>query len=257
MTPDQVAERYPEIAARKAETPAKVTLARAVLAGMFIGMAVMGAHAVGALLGTQGAGKIVVALLFPCGLAMVLIAGGELFTGNCLMVLGVLGKRVSIPRMLKNWGLVYLGNFAGSLLIAALGAYLHREDAAFIAAAAFSAEAKAALPWGEALVSGVLCNFLVCAAVWMSYAAESVPGKIIAMYFPVMLFVLCGLEHCVTNMLYFPVALFLGGAESVTWGGFLFGNLLPVTLGNVIGGAVALGGLLWGSMVRDGRAQAR
>lgn len=244
FSPEQIVKRYPQIAAHKARSTPAATFARATLAGIFIALAVFGAHVVGTLFEHAGTAKLVASLLFPCGLAMVLLIGCELFTGNNMLVIALGRGRLSVRDVAQNWLLVYFGNLAGSLCIAALVAYVRQADAAFIEVAIHTAEAKAALTVPEAFVRAVLCNILVCGAVWMSYSTESAAGKIAAMYFPVVLFVLCGTEHCVTNMMYFPVALWLGGAPSLSWSGFLLNNLLPVTLGNILGGALVVGGLL-------------
>lgn len=244
LRPEQIAEQYFQTACRKAGKPPAVVLAKGALAGVFIALSVFGANTVGAIIENAGAAKLITALLFPCGLAMVLLAGGELFTGNNMMVMAVNRNGLRVFDMLKNWLLVFLGNFAGALFVAALVAFARQNDMAFVQAAIRTAEAKAALTVPVAFIRGVLCNILVCAAVWMSYSSESATGKIAAIYFPVMMFVLCGTEHCVTNMMYFPVALWLGGSPALSWSGFLFGNLLPVTLGNIVGGSLVFSGLL-------------
>jgi formate/nitrite transporter len=152
--------------------------------------------------------------------------------------------------MLKNWVIVYIGNFIGSVLIAALAVYGHTfslfgnglaESAVSIAAG------KANLAFGDAFIRGILCNFLVCIAVWIASGASSAPGKIIGLFFPIMMFVVSGFEHSVANMYYVPSGLFALNvyglsADGLTWGNFLLNNLLPVTLGNIVGGVcVGLG----------------
>lgn len=244
-SPAQLAERYPGMAKYKVAVPFPALLARGILAGALVALASFGAHVVSTLIADQHIAKLVGALLFPSGLAMILLVGGELFTGTSMMVLGVYSKTITVPSMLKNWGIVYLGNFIGAFIIAALTTYMRRADPAFLSVAIAAAEAKAALPWGDAVLRGVICNILVCAAVWMSYTSENAPGKLMAMYAPVMLFVLCGTEHCVTNMYYFPAAFFAGGAPTLTIPGFLLNNLLPVTLGNIIGGGFLFSTGLW------------
>ena len=139
--------------------------------------------------------------VFPAGLAMVIVAGSELFTGNNLMIMGVLSRVISARRMLRNWGVVYLGNFVGAALVAALCVLGHvfslRLTAGWRRLSISIAQAKASLSFGDAFVRGILCNFLVCIAVWMASAARSVPGKILAVFFPIMTFVVAGFEHSV------------------------------------------------------------
>lgn len=247
LTPAQIARRYPDICLGKTSKSLAVTLSLSILGGMFIGLAAFAANMISAMIADAGLAKLVSALLFPAGLGMILIAGGELFTGNCMLPLGVYTKKITLVQLLRNWGIVFAGNFIGALLIAALSVYSRRQDAAFLAATLAVAEGKASLSFGEVFVRGILCNILVCTAVWMSYAAGSTGGKLLGMYFPVVLFVLCGTEHCVANMYYFPAA-FLAGASQVTWPGFLLGSLVPATLGNIVGGGVLLCGLLWLSL---------
>lgn len=246
-SPAQIAARYAAIAGAKARQPLRAQLALAVLAGMFVALAAFGAHMVASLLSPSGAAGIVAALLFPAGLAMILIAGGELFTGNCLMVLGAGKKACTAGRMLRCWGIVYAGNAVGAAAIALLSVWA-APGGGFVQAAISAAEAKAALSAGEAFLRGILCNILVCAAVWMSYSTDSSMGKIVCMYFPVVLFVLCGTEHCIANVYYFLAAVAGGGLRAYTVGGILLQNMLPVTLGNIVGGSVVFSGLVWAGL---------
>jgi len=250
-TPEQVAERYPQIVARTVQEPPAAAFAKGAIAGVFIALAVYGAHSISALLQDAGIAALIASLLFPCGLAMVLLVGGELFTGNCVMAIAIRRNGVSAGRVLRNWLIVYLGNFAGSLFIAAMVAYARQGDMAYVQAAVRIAEGKAALTIPGAFVRAVLCNICVCSAVWMSHSSESAAGRIVAIYFPVMLFVLTGSEHCVANMMTFPVALWLGGSPALSWPGFLLRNLLPVTLGNMAGGTLVFGALLTLSFHRE------
>lgn len=245
ITPAELAHQYPEMAHHKATVPTIALLSRAILAGILVALASFGAHCVTVLIPDAGIAKLVGALLFPAGLAMILLCGGELFTGTSMMVMGAYAKSISIPQMLRTWLLVFIGNFIGAALIAVLTTYMKRADAAFIEVVVHAAEVKAAYSFGDALLRGVICNVLVCAAVWMSYSSNDAPGKLLSMYAPVMLFVLCGTEHCVTNMYYFPAAFVAGGGEGLTIGSFLLGNLLPVTLGNILGGGVLFSTWLW------------
>lgn len=251
-SPKQMADNYAQIAKKKTTPAFLPLLCKGILAGMFIALAAFGAHTLSAMLDNPAAAKLINALLFPSGLAMVLLVGAELFTGNCLLTLGAWKKEITLLQLLRSWGIVYLGNFIGSILIGGLSAIVRANDPAFIEVAIQCAAAKASLPWMDAFLLAVLCNILVCAAVWMSYATENTTGKIVAMYFPVVLFVLCGTEHCVANMYYFSTVIFTGSSV-VTWPAFFLRNLLPVTLGNIFGGSILFSGTLYLSQFREAR----
>lgn len=256
FSPEQIAQRYPEIARHKCEAGFPAELARAVLAGAFIALAAVGAHSVTVLIASAGVAKLIGALLFPAGLAMVLLAGGELFTGNCMLPLALLHRDVGIAALLRNWAIVYLGNGIGAAVVAALAVLAKQSDPAFLEVCAAVARSKAGIPWAEALWRAVLCNVLVCAAVWMSYATQDVAGKMLAMYSPVMLFVLCGTEHCVANMFYFISGFMAGGPGTFSVSSALLGNLLPVTVGNILGGGVLYSGVLWVALFRPDKKKA-
>ena len=207
------------------------------LAGAFIAFAGVAASIGGAL-----GGKLASATIFPIGLTMVLLAGSELFTGNCLFLMPLLRRNITAGHMLRNWVAVYLGNLLGSVAVAFLVVQCGALDGIAEAAVA-AALTKAALPFGVALLRGVLCNFLVCLAVWMAFCAQSAGGKVVSLFGPIFLFVLCGFEHSVANMYYIPAGIFLAENGEVTWLS-LWQNLLPVTLGNMVGGC-GLGGILY------------
>ena len=241
--PKEIAASYVETGYNKAVMPKGRMFLLAVLAGAFIAFA--GAASA---IGSAAAGKLAGACIFPAGLAMVVIVGSELFTGNNLMVISLWEKRISPGQMLLAWAVVYIGNFVGSLLIAALAVYGGAFGAWYEPLVA-TAVSKVSLSFGEAVMRGVLCNILVCAAVWMGMAAKDAGGKVLCLYFPVMVFVLCGYEHSVANMFFLPAGLFAAGryavaAEGLTWGAMFLKNLLPVTVGNILGGA-GLGTVLW------------
>lgn len=241
--PKDIARSYLDAGAAKAALPVPKMFLLAVLAGAYIALA-----GVAATIGTSLAGRLAGACIFPAGLAMVIIAGSELFTGNNLMIIPLLAKRVTAGRLLRVWAVVYLGNLAGAMLVAALAVGGGSLDAA-AEAVLNTAAAKTSLAFSDALLRGMLCNILVCAAVWMAMAAASAGGKILCLYMPVMAFVLCGFEHCIANMFYIPAGLFMAlrqgaGPEGLSWGAFFLKNLLPVTLGNMLGGC-SLGAALW------------
>ena len=269
-TPKEVAENYLSACRVKAALPLGRMFLLACLAGAFVALAGVASTAAAATVGDPSLAKLVSGCVFPAGLAMVIVAGSELFTGNNLMIMGVLSRVISARRMLRNWGVVYLGNFVGAALVAAL-CVLGHVFAAFdgrLAASVISiAQAKASLSFGDAFVRGILCNFLVCIAVWMAnaartvggkIAAKSVPGKILAVFFPIMTFVVAGFEHSVANMYYLTAGLLTAAqtsaaAEGLTWGRALLGNLLPVTLGNLVGGVFLVGVSGWYLYLKQGK----
>lgn len=239
LTPAQILEKTITVGEQKANLKWWQMLVLGIFAGMFIALA-----ATGATFGNIYGGKIAGACIFTAGLAMVVVAGSELFTGNNLMLAALFDRRIGLVKLLKNWILVFFGNFLGALFVAAivtLSGVFGPVSETVIA----TANAKVGIPFFEAILRGVLCNVLVCIAVWMAFAANTVQGKIAAVFLPVMLFVLCGFEHSVANMFYIPAGMFQGaftGAAAPTILEFLLRNLLPVTIGNLIGGACLVAG---------------
>lgn len=233
----QAAEDYCAAAEKRVTQSLPRLLLLGALAGAFIAFAGVAASIGGAL-----GGKLASATIFPIGLTMVLLAGSELFTGNCLFLMPLLRRNITAGHMLRNWVAVYLGNLFGSVAVAFLTVQCGALDGIAEAAVA-AAVTKAALPFGVALLRGVLCNFLVCLAVWMAFCAQSAGGKVVSLFGPIFLFVLCGFEHSVANMYYIPAGIFLAENGEVTWLS-LWQNLLPVTLGNMVGGC-GLGGILY------------
>ncbi len=239
LAPNEIAETAVRVSEKKANLSWWRMLILGIFAGAFIALA-----GVGATFANVYVGKIAGALVFPAGLAMVVIAGSELFTGNSLMITGLLSRKFGFSKLLKNWLFVFIGNLIGAVIVAGLVTVSGVFDLISETVIA-TANAKVNLGFGEAMIRGVLCNFLVCIAVWMAFAADSVGGKIAAVFLPIMLFVLCGFEHSVANMFYVPAGMFmsaLGGVVGPSVAGFLVGNLIPVTLGNIIGGAIFVGG---------------
>ena len=233
----QAAEDYCAAAEKRVTQSLPRLLLLGALAGAFIAFAGVAASIGGAL-----GGKLASATIFPIGLTMVLLAGSELFTGNCLFLMPLLRRNITAGHMLRNWVAVYLGNLLGSVAVAFLAVQCGALDGIAEAAVA-AAVTKAALPFGVALLRGVLCNFLVCLAVWMAFCAQSAGGKVVSLFGPIFLFVLCGFEHSVANMYYIPAGIFLAENGEMTWLS-LWQNLLPVTLGNMLGGC-GLGGILY------------
>jgi formate/nitrite transporter len=242
----------------------------AILAGLFIALAGAGATTASVSIASPSLAKLAGALMFPAGLAMTLVAGSELFTGNCLVIIPTLTRDIRVGEMLRNWVIVYIGNMVGGLIVAAVLVHSHTLslfDNQLAAAAIHTAITKVELSFGDALLRGVLCNFLVCIAVWMAFAAKDVAGKVIGLFLPVMIFVLCGYEHSVANMYYIPVGIWAATNPhyaaaapigehfiSLTWGAFFLKNLLPVTIGNIIGGAGLVGLPYWFAYLRGDHA---
>lgn len=252
-SPLEIARSYVELGIHKANLSIFKMILLGFFAGMFIGFAGIASTTASSTIAVASVAKLVGAMVFPAGMAMVLIAGSELFTGNNLIILAVLEKKVSVGKMLKNWLFVYIGNFLGAAFVACLVVYGHLPELfqGNLAQAIVNAgKARTDLSVSDAFVRGILCNILVCIAVWMSFAAKKVSGKLMTSFWPVMLFVLCGFEHSIADM-YFGVAALLTSleygiaAEGLTWTNFLFQSLLPVTLGNIVGGAGIVGIGYW------------
>ena len=261
LSPGEGIKAYSAIGASKAEAPAARLFALGVLAGFFVAIAGAATNTAALAFDAAPAAKLICALLFPFGLIMVVLTGAELFTGNCLMLRSAAEGAARWPGILRNLLIVYLGNFAGAVMTAAACVYSGQMELGGGALALYTirlAAAKCSLSFGKALLLGVLCNILVCTAVILSVLAKNVPGKAIGAYVPICLFVLCGFEHCIANMYYIPAGLMSKGVPAyaalaaaagvelggLSWPAFLLNNLLPVTLGNVLGG-MGLALLLW------------
>lgn len=252
-SPLEIARNFVEIGIHKANMSIFKMLVLGFFAGMFIGFAGIAATAASATIEVGSISKMLSAIVFPAGLAMVLIAGSELFTGNNLMILAVLEQKISAFRMIKNWIFVAIGNFIGAAFVSVLVVYGHTPDlfGGELAQAIVNAGAsRTSLTIPDAFIRGILCNVLVCLAVWMSFAAKRMSGKLIISFWPIMLFVLCGFEHSIADM-YFGVAALLTAdkyeiaVEGLTWGNLFLNCLIPVTLGNVVGGAGIVGFGYW------------
>jgi len=236
--PPQIAERVERAGVAKARLPALQTFTLGVLAGAFIALGAMLFTLVATDHGMGfGPARWLGGIAFSLGLVMVVIAGAELFTGNNLLVMAWVDGRIRFAELARNWTIVYCGNFAGALgtaLLVWLADGLALGQGRVLETAAAIARAKAGLDPTAAFFRGVLCNLLVCMAVWLSFAAREVAGKILAIVFPISAFVALGFEHSIANMYFLPVAM-LHGVEGVGLGGLL-ANLVPVTAGNVMGG---------------------
>lgn len=261
FTPAECAANYVGIGQNKARMPLGKMFLLGVLAGIFIALGGAVTNTAAHTVANVGLARVVSGLLFPFGLAMVVLTGAELFTGNTLMVMSVLGRQAKWKEVLRNWCVVYLGNAVGGILTAAGCAFSGQLNYSGGQLAVFAmrlAAGKCTMPLGNAIISGIFCNLLVTTGVLLALSAKDLPGRVLGAYLPVAFFVICGFEHCIANLFYIPVGLFaklipeyaaLAAKEGVklealTVGNFLMGNLLPVTIGNVIGG-VALGSLFW------------
>ena len=248
--PQEIAQRVELAGVTKARLPVLPTLTLSVLAGAFIGFGAMVYLLV--MTGNDmgfGPGRMLGGVAFSLGLILVIVAGAELFTGNNLVVMAWADRRITTRQLLRNWTLVYIGNFAGSLGLIALAWLAGLQDlggGGLGATAEAVARAKVELSSFQALLRGILCNVLVCLAIWMCFAAHTVAGKILAIVFPIAAFVALGFEHCVANMFLIPFGMLVGGAGADWVGAWPFlANLLPVTLGNVIGGGVLVAVVYW------------
>ncbi len=247
-SPDQVAERVEAVGVKKANLPVLSLAALGVLAGGFIALGAMFSTVVAcdAELGFA-LKRVLVGLTFSLGLILVVVAGAELFTGNNLMVMAWVHRRISSQLLLRNLGIVYLANFVGAIglaVIVSLADLGKLNEGAYESSAIAIATAKSSLGFVEAFFRGILCNVLVCLAVWLAMAGRQVTDRILAILFPVTAFVAAGLEHCVANMYFIPLGIFLAGNAAppeLTWWNFIVGNLVPVTLGNLVGGAGMVG----------------
>lgn len=276
--PKDVAATTVGVSEKKAATPFFNLLVLGILAGAYI--------ALGAELSTMitndlakfvgdGLSRLFGGFVFSLGLILVVIGGAELFTGNTLMVTGWLEGKINGRQVLRNWTIVYCANFIGAILLAWFfyNSGLWKVNGGLVGAkAVLIANSKANLAWNEALVRGILCNWLVCLAVWLASASRDGVSKILAIVFPVTAFVASGFEHSIANMYFIPTGIFLKSQAAVlpavatalgtdpagataalanlNWGSFLVKNLIPVTIGNIIGGALFVGAFYWSVFLR-------
>ena len=246
-TPPQMARLVEAVGVRKANLTVVQTLTLGLLAGAFIafGAIFMTTVITGAGALPFGVARLLGGLVFSLGLILVVVGGAELFTGNNLIVMAWADRRVSTAALLRNWLLVYLANALGAgamVVFMLLADGLSLGGDAVAKTAVGIAEGKLTLSFSEALFRGILCNVLVCLAVWLCFAAHSVSGKILAILFPISAFVALGFEHSIANMYLIPIGMLVGPGFDLM---ALLGNLLPVTLGNVIGGGLLVALVYW------------
>ncbi len=263
LLPAEMAVRAEGIGVRKAAMPFWTVLTLAILAGAFIALgAIFSTTVAGGLSGAVpfGIARLLIGLAFCLGLILVVVGGAELFTGNNLIVMAWAGGKVSTLALARNWSIVYLGNLIGSLGTALMMFFTQQYTfgGGAVGLAAMSiANSKVQLGWVQAVFLGIMCNVLVCLAVWMTYSARSTIDKIFAIVFPISAFVAASFEHSVANMYFIPMGLLIKEfdpafaastgltLDMLTWPNFLVNNLLPVTIGNIIGGAVLVAIIYW------------
>jgi formate/nitrite transporter len=283
LLPAEMAARAEYLGVRKAEMPFLKMFMLSVLAGAFISLGAIFATTIGAggmsVTAADGAvafttglpygvTRLLMGLVFSLGLILVVVGGAELFTGNNLIVMAWANGKVTGGALIRNWIIVYLGNFVGSLATVILMFYTKQytfgSNAVGITALKIGV-AKVDLTFIQAIALGILCNALVCLAVWLTYSARSTVDKIFAIIFPITAFVAAGFEHSIANMYFIPYALFIKNFDPnfvttvgdkvakldlLTWQAFLVKNLIPVTIGNIIGGAVMVAGIYWAIFLR-------
>lgn len=258
LAPAQIAAKAQTIGDTKANMPLGRAFVLAVFAGAFIAF---GATFMLLVKGDStlsfAASQVLGGLCFSLGLICVVVSGSELFTGNCLMVIGALDKKYAWGGVIKNWIIVWIFNFIGSLIMVLIvfGAGLFNFNDGGVGQAMMNvAVSKVNLDWGTIFFRGIICNFLVCLAVWMGFVGKTVIDKIFTCIFPVMAFVAVGAEHCVANMFFLPMGLAVKSAgviESTNAAidvlnvGGIFYNISAATLGNIVGGCILVGVMYW------------
>ena len=262
VLPQQIVASNMAAAKNKTTLPLCRLILLGIFAGMFIACGASASSVAMHNISNVGLARLVAGSIFPVGLMMIVFVGGELFTGDCLMIMGCLHGQFPAWRMIKVLTVVFFSNFIGAALIAILvtasGQYHYTNDllGAFTIKVAVG---KLTMSFGAAFASGILCNVFVCIAVLMAAASKDIAGKVWAIFFPIMAFVVSGYEHCVANMYYIPAGIFAAAGSSyvkaaettygytasqfelLTWGNFVTKNLIPVTLGNIVGGMIFVG----------------
>ncbi|MBZ9685267.1 formate/nitrite transporter family protein [Clostridium estertheticum] len=261
LSPKEICNYVEAMGIKKANNKFEQTFILGILAGAFIAIggfaAAMASHSIE----NVGVAKLVSGIVFPVGLMLVLICGAELFTGNCLLTVAYAQKKITLKKMLKNWTIVYFANFLGAFIIVVLIYYsgLLSTNGGKLGGYVIKVAAnKCALTFTQAFTSGILCNIVVSLAVWGSYAAKDVVGKVFISFFPIMAFVIAGFEHCVANMYYLLLGVFAKTnpnyielshqtAEKIGNINFIHvvQNLIPSTLGNIVGGGIFVGIAYW------------
>lgn len=270
LLPSEMAHKAEEAGVKKANMSGLTMFVLAVLAGSFIALGAIffTVTVTGDL--TFGIKKLLGGIVFSLGLILVIVGGAELFTGNNLIVMAWASGRITVFQIFRNWIVVYAGNLVGSLSTAVLmfftGQYTFAKGQVGITALTI-AQAKCSLTFTQALMLGIMCNVLVCLAVWLCFSARTTTDKILSIIFPITAFVAAGFEHSIANMYFIPIGLLIrsfAGPDfwavtgvqrdhfvDLTVSNFLFGNLLPVTIGNIIGGTIMVGIVYWFVYLRE------
>lgn len=255
FTPGQICDNYVEASIVKAKSPILRLIILGLSAGAFIALGAVGSSTAVFSLGDTGLVRFITGLVFPVGLCMVVVLGAELFTGNALMITALIRKKITLQELLRNWTIVYLANFVGAFAVAVLVAFSGQLDIGGGSLAVYTAKvaaSKSSYTWGNAFVLGMFCNLLVCLAVYLGNSAQDTAGKIIGLYLPVMLFVVAGFEHSIANMYYISAGILANVHPAYTaliadagintavlnFQTFISANLIPVTLGNIVGGVL-------------------
>jgi len=255
-TPSEIAATAVNAGVAKSRAGAATLVVLGFLAGSFIAMAAVASHTVSYALGAWAGPsmvKLISGLVFSVGIVMVIVGGAELFTGNSLMIMALLDRRIRLGALIRNWVIVYFSNMAGAVFVA----WLYHEtglwqpvDGASAQALVMTAIRKSSLEFWPAFFRGVLCNWLVCMGVWMSYSADDVSGRIVPLAMAVSAFIMSGAEHSVANMFYIPIGYMVSSAPAAEGFAAAARNLLPVTLGNAVGGGVLVGTMYWWAYMR-------
>jgi formate/nitrite transporter len=259
-TPPEIEYELETIGEKKTNLSFASMFVLAILAGVYVGfggaLSTIVTHDLAGYIGI-GFAKLIGGIVFSIGLILVILGGAELFTGNSLLVIPLFSHRIRLRKIIGNWIFVYIGNFVGAILLVLLvflSGYWKINSAQVGLKAIEIANGKVNLSFLESFIRGILCNWLVCLAIWLSLAAKDLIGKIFGIMFPITAFVAMGFEHCIANMYFIPLGLLLKNTSvastsidlsCLTWRSFFFHNLLPVTLGNIIGGAFFVGFLYW------------
>jgi formate/nitrite transporter len=265
-TPAEILVYTSDVGVTKANRKFLSALILSFFAGAFIAFAAEGSNMAAYNLlanpDTYGLGRVLAGAVFGTGLMMVLLAGAELFTGNMPIIVAVLDRKVRIRQMIINWILVYAGNLLGSMFIAWMMYHsgLFNSSGGLLGGITIKiAAGKSVIPFHSAFLLGLMCNWLVCLAVWVSFGAKDIVGKAVAVFFIICLFVTSGFEHSIANMYYIPAGILAkqnpqwlemskitaSQLAGLNWNGFFITNLVPVTLGNMAGGLVMVGVLYW------------
>lgn len=286
LLPQEMAARAEELGVRKANMPFLKMLMLSVLAGAFISLGAIFATTVGAGASAMttvdgtipfsvglpfGLSRLLSGLAFCLGLILVVVGGAELFTGNNLIVMAWASGKVTGFALLRNWAIVYFGNFVGAMGTVILMFFTRQHTFGSNAVGIFALRigiAKSELTFIQAIALGILCNALVCMAVWLTFSARSTVDRIVSIIFPITAFVAAGFEHSIANMYFIPYALFIkdfdpnfisavadkiSNLDHLTWQAFFLNNLLPVTIGNIIGGAVLVATVYWAIYLRPNK----